>query len=223
MTSRNFRSTSSMRPAGNGGARAAADQLRRYQRDVIRSMGRAYTRKPTPSCGAFSRQPRANWRGSSAIHHYYTSSSRRHSPMPCSGCRPSLTSCGNSRSQDAIHAQTFDCRGDRWRCRCEPFCPVGLQRLQRQLELLGVARQLLRRPAKLGSSITGQLRQTKANHLRIGRGRIRPPLRLLPHSGGQQLAVLGDANQRDAARVRLRLQSSEKDRTLDRIIVGETP
>jgi protein Tex len=29
----------------------------------IRSMRRAYTRKPTPWCGASSRQPRANWRG----------------------------------------------------------------------------------------------------------------------------------------------------------------
>jgi transcriptional accessory protein Tex/SPT6 len=30
---------------------------------TIPSTRRAYTRKPIPSCGAFSRQPRANWRG----------------------------------------------------------------------------------------------------------------------------------------------------------------
>jgi hypothetical protein len=39
---------------------------------------------------------------------------------------------------------------DRWRCPSEPFRLVGLQRLERQLELLGIARQLLRRAAELG-------------------------------------------------------------------------
>jgi hypothetical protein len=48
----------------------------------------------------------------------------------------------------------LDCCGYRQRCRCEPFRLVGLQRLERQLELLGVARQLLRGTAKLGPPIT---------------------------------------------------------------------
>ena len=51
----------------------------------------------------------------------------------------------------------LDCRGDRRRCRREPLRLVGLQRLERQLELLGLARQLLRGTAELGPPITRQL------------------------------------------------------------------
>jgi hypothetical protein len=51
----------------------------------------------------------------------------------------------------------LDCCGDRRRYRCEPLRLVGLQRLERQLELLGVARQLLRGTAKLGPPVTRQL------------------------------------------------------------------
>jgi hypothetical protein len=43
------------------------------------------------------------------------------------------------------------------RCRREPLRLVGLQRLEGQLELLGVARQLLRGTAKLGPPVTRQL------------------------------------------------------------------
>jgi hypothetical protein len=45
----------------------------------------------------------------------------------------------------------LDYRGDCRRCRCQPFRLVGLQRLKRQFELLGVARQLFRGSAELGS------------------------------------------------------------------------
>jgi hypothetical protein len=39
--------------------------------------------------------------------------------------------------------RSLDCCSDRRRCRGEPFRLVDLQRLERQFELLGVARQLL--------------------------------------------------------------------------------
>ena len=51
-----------------------------------------------------------------------------------------------------------DGRGDFRRGRCQPFCLVGFQSLKRQIELLGVARQLLGGTAELGPSITGQLK-----------------------------------------------------------------
>ena len=47
--------------------------------------------------------------------------------------------------------------GDRRRCRRQPLRLVALQRLERQLELLGLARQLLRGSAELGPSISRQL------------------------------------------------------------------
>jgi hypothetical protein len=53
--------------------------------------------------------------------------------------------------------RNLDCCGDRRRYRCEPLRLVALQRLERQLELLGVARQLLRGTAKLGPPVTRQL------------------------------------------------------------------
>jgi len=46
---------------------------------------------------------------------------------------------------------------DRRRCRRQSFPLVGFQRFERQLELLGLARQLLRGPAELGPSISRQL------------------------------------------------------------------
>jgi len=51
----------------------------------------------------------------------------------------------------------LDGRRDRRRCRCEPLRLVGLQGLERQLELLGLARQLLRGTAELGAPVTRQL------------------------------------------------------------------
>jgi hypothetical protein len=51
----------------------------------------------------------------------------------------------------------FGRRLDGWRCRRQPLRLVALQRLDRQLELLGLARQLFRGPAELGPSITRQL------------------------------------------------------------------
>ena len=46
---------------------------------------------------------------------------------------------------------------DSRRCRREPLRLVGLQRLQRQFELLDLARQLFRGTAKLGPPVTRQL------------------------------------------------------------------
>lgn len=57
----------------------------------------------------------------------------------------------------------LDCRGDRRRCRRQPLRLVGLQRLKRQLELLGVMRQLLRGTAELGPPITSQLEFQSGN------------------------------------------------------------
>ena len=47
--------------------------------------------------------------------------------------------------------------GDGRRGSCQLFRVVGFQRFERQFELLGVARQLLRGAAKLGAPITCQL------------------------------------------------------------------
>jgi len=46
---------------------------------------------------------------------------------------------------------------DNRRCRREPLRLVGLQRLERQFELLDLARQLFRGTAKLGPPVTRQL------------------------------------------------------------------
>ena len=70
--------------------------------------------------------------------------------------------------------------GDRRRCRCQPLRFVGLQRLERQLELLGVARQLLRRAAELGPPIAGQL-EFQPGDLGLGSQRI------LRHRGNNAL------------------------------------
>jgi hypothetical protein len=48
---------------------------------------------------------------------------------------------------------------------------VGFQGLERQLELLGVARQLLRRAAKLGPPVTRQL-EFQPGDLGLGSQRI---------------------------------------------------
>ena len=46
---------------------------------------------------------------------------------------------------------------DRRRCRHQSLRLVGLQRLERQFELLSLARQLLRGTAELGPPVTRQL------------------------------------------------------------------
>ena len=51
----------------------------------------------------------------------------------------------------------LDCHGDRRRGRCKPLCLVGFQTLNRQLELLRLARHPLRRAAKLGPPVARQL------------------------------------------------------------------
>jgi len=53
----------------------------------------------------------------------------------------------------------------------EPLRLVGLQRLERQLELLGLARQLLRGTAELGPPVTRQL-EFQPGDLGLGRERI---------------------------------------------------
>jgi hypothetical protein len=57
------------------------------------------------------------------------------------------------------------------RCRREPLRLVGLQRLERHLELLDVARQLLRGTAKLGPPVTRQL-ELQPGDLGLGGRRI---------------------------------------------------
>jgi hypothetical protein len=64
-----------------------------------------------------------------------------------------------------------DGRGDRRRCCREPLRLVGFQGLERQLERLGVARQLLRRAAKLGPPVTRQL-EFQPGDLGLGSQRI---------------------------------------------------
>jgi hypothetical protein len=61
---------------------------------------------------------------------------------------------------------------------------VGLQRLERQLELLGLARQLLRGAAKFGPPITGQL-EFQSGDLGLG---SQPILR---HCGNDALQCSG--------------------------------
>jgi hypothetical protein len=51
----------------------------------------------------------------------------------------------------------LDGRGDRRRCHHQSLRLVGFQRLERQLELLNLARQLFRGPAELGPPIARQL------------------------------------------------------------------
>ena len=66
------------------------------------------------------------------------------------------------------------------RCRYQPLRLVGLQRLQRQLELLSLARQLLRGLSELGPSISRQL-EFQAGDLSL-RGQ-----RILHHRGNDPL------------------------------------
>jgi hypothetical protein len=70
--------------------------------------------------------------------------------------------------------------GDGRRCHREPLRLVGLQRLEGQLELLGVARRLLRGTAKLGPPVTRQL-ELQPGDLGLG-GR-----RILRHRGDDAL------------------------------------
>ena len=75
----------------------------------------------------------------------------------------------------------------------EPLGLVGFQRLDRQLELLGFARQLLRRAAELGPPVTRQL-EAQLGDLRLGGDRI------LRHRGDdplQRLRVIGQLIGRD--------------------------
>jgi len=65
----------------------------------------------------------------------------------------------------------LDCRGHDRRGSGEPLGLVGFQRLDRQLELVGLARQLLRRAAELGPPIAGQL-EAQLGDLRLGGDRI---------------------------------------------------
>ena len=53
----------------------------------------------------------------------------------------------------------------------EPLGLVGFQRLDRQLELLGLARHLLRRATELGAAIAGQL-EAQLGDLRLCGDRI---------------------------------------------------
>ena len=75
----------------------------------------------------------------------------------------------------------------------EPLSLVGFQRFDRQLELLGLARQLLRRTAELGPPVTRQL-EAQLGDLRLGGHRI------LRHRGDdplQRLRVVGKLIGRD--------------------------
>ena len=74
----------------------------------------------------------------------------------------------------------LDCRAGRRRCRRELFRLVSLQGLERQLELLGLARQLLRGTAKLDPPIPCQL-EFQPSDLGLGGQRI------LRHSGDDAL------------------------------------
>ena len=82
---------------------------------------------------------------------------------------------------------------DRRRCCREPLRLVGFQRLQRQLELLDLARQLLRETAKLGPSITRQLEFQPGDQGLGGQ-------RMLRHRGddaAQRCGVVGQGVGRD--------------------------
>ena len=68
----------------------------------------------------------------------------------------------------------------------EPLGLVGFQRLDRQLELLGLARQLLRRAAELGPPVTRQL-EAQLGDLRLGGDRI------LRHRGDDPLQRFGSS------------------------------
>jgi hypothetical protein len=65
----------------------------------------------------------------------------------------------------------LDCRAGRRRCRRELFRLVSLQGLERQLELLGLAPQLLRGSSELGPSISRQL-EFQLGDLGLGDERI---------------------------------------------------
>ena len=65
----------------------------------------------------------------------------------------------------------FDHRRHDGRSRDDPLGLVGFQRLDRQLELLGVARQLLRRAAELGPPVSRQLK-AQFGDLRLGGDRV---------------------------------------------------
>jgi len=73
---------------------------------------------------------------------------------------------------------------DDGRSGCDPLGLIGFQRLDRQLELLGLTRQLLRRAAELGAPIAGQL-EAQLRDLRLGGDRI------LHHRGDDPLQRIG--------------------------------
>jgi hypothetical protein len=80
--------------------------------------------------------------------------------------------------------RSLDGCGDGRRCHREPLRLVGLQRLEGQLELLGLARQLLRGTAKLGPPVTRQL-ELQPGNLGFGGQRI------LRHTGNDALQCNG--------------------------------
>jgi hypothetical protein len=65
----------------------------------------------------------------------------------------------------------LDRRGDNRRGNGEPFGLVGLQRFDRQFELVRLERQLLRGPAELGTTVTGEL-EAQLGDLGLGGDRI---------------------------------------------------
>ncbi len=79
------------------------------------------------------------------------------------------------------------------RGRGEPLGLVGFQRLDHQLELLGFARQLLRRTAELGPPVTRQL-EAQLGDFRLGGDRI---LRHRSDDPLQRLRVVGELIGRD--------------------------
>jgi hypothetical protein len=87
----------------------------------------------------------------------------------------------------------FDSRGHCRRGGCQPLRLVGLHCLERQLELLGLARQLLRGTAKLGPPVTRQL-EFQPGDLGLGSERV------LRHRGNEALQgseVIGQIVGRD--------------------------
>jgi hypothetical protein len=83
-------------------------------------------------------------------------------------------------------------RHDR-RGRSDPLGVVGLQCFDRQLELLGFARQLLRRAAELGPPVTRQL-EAQLGDLRLGGDRI---LRHRRDDALQRVEIIGQLIGRD--------------------------
>ena len=83
-------------------------------------------------------------------------------------------------------------RHDR-RARSDPLGLVGFQRLDRQLELLGLARQPLREAPELGPAIAGQL-EAQLGDLRLGRDRV---LRHRRNDPPQRLRIVGELIERE--------------------------